>query len=137
MSSDFVSLGPDAKIDVNGEPWDSVSGQYRVLHDKVDSTTTEDNSKTNKLGPQRWFEGSFTAQRASDVDYHAGLTDLTAQDGISLAVWPNGRADPDGPYTIDTFLCNSFSSSFNVGGSAAQEASFEGVSSGDFVCPGE
>jgi hypothetical protein len=137
MSSQFTQLGPHAAVDVNGQPFDVVSGQYRIVRDLVDTTTTEDGSKTTALGPQRQLEASFVAHRASDVDYHAAPTDITSEDGISLAIWPNGRGDPDGPISAPSFMCNAFTGTYNVQGSAAQDVTAEGKSNGDIVLPGE
>ncbi|MDE2097718.1 MAG: hypothetical protein KGL39_10755 [Patescibacteria group bacterium] len=136
MSADGVVLGPNAKIDINGQPYGSVSGSYRVTRAKADTTDTEQDTGTRcKLSPYRTITVNLSAQYAEDVNYFTAPFVLNSIGGSWVRIWPAGRGDPAGPIDIPVLKIPDIGGSFSVAGGQAQTIDFSGENDGDFTMP--
>jgi hypothetical protein len=138
--ADDIVLTPNMKLDVNGFPFGSVSGNLRVQRQLVDKTNTESTSPESKASPLRKATLQATAQRDPDAGYHTpGQLDFLNPDGFWLRIWCGaaGRADPANVIDIPTVLLSEEALSWNIANSAAAEVQLTGESSGDFYLAGE
>src|SRR4051812_32128285 len=106
MSSAYVQLGPDARIDVNGVAYGSVSGTVEIQRDVATTTTTEDGSPKARASPLAKCTANIEAQLAKDVNYFSpglnvmGVDAFNVFNGPALTIWTNGRGDASRKITL-------------------------------------
>jgi hypothetical protein len=137
--ADDVLLTPNTmKLDVNGFPFGTISGSYRVSRDLVPRTSTEDSADRVKAGPFRVLNLQAMAQLDPDAGYHTpGQLDLFNPDGVWLRIWHNGRADPANVTDVPNLILSEEARNWNMNNSSAQEVNLTGRSDSDFFLPGE
>lgn len=133
-----INLTPEMRIDWNGLPFGTISGNVRITRDLVNKTDTEDTSSRIKASPLRRAIFQATAQRDPDQSYHQspGL-DIYSPAGGWLRIWANGRGDPTNVYDFPTVVLGEESLQWNMANSSAQEMQLNGESDGDFFLAGE
>lgn len=137
--SNSVPFGVEAKIDINGLPYGTISGDYRIMREKADITDTESVVATQcRLSPLRKIVLNFTAHRDNDKAYHISPQNVTDPLGISIQIWPNGRADIAGSIDIPILKIPDVGGNWSVQGGAVQTINCSnGENDGPFFLPGE
>lgn len=133
-ASDFVAIGAEANLDINGVAFDTVSGSYRDAADRVEVTGTEDTlAKRHRTGCFA-FEANFEAQVDSNQTYFLGPMLLVKGNRVIVKFYPFGRVDGRA-YNIPLFLITDTDGSWVVQGSRPQVLRFSGVSDGNYSIP--
>ena len=125
-----TALGPDAKVQINGTIYTTISGRYRFTGDVPDtSDSTSGPGKTNKAGLGE-LEVTFVGHQDINVNPHA-----PAGFNLTFGVLVNLALDVFGDnrtlvYTSPAFRITEVSGDFQVQGSQPQTISFSGRSWG-------
>jgi hypothetical protein len=133
--SQFVLLGPDAKVRLNTQIYAVVSGQYREVADVADTTDTESTGYKENKGGNKQLEVTLTAQKSTAVAPHIAPMLLRAGSTCALILYPGGTGR--GGYEVASFRLREFQGDFRVEGSAPQQFTFSGVSNGTYTVPGD
>jgi hypothetical protein len=112
VSSDNVSLGHEAKIRINGEPYAVVGGQLRVVAQEHDTSDTEGGDFENARAGLRRLECDLEAQASTDVSPFVVPLNLNEGAVVFLQVYPHGLGAA--PYESRDFLVLEFTHAFPV-----------------------
>lgn len=137
--SDFVTLGPDARMQVNGIMFAVVSGRYSERGDEVDNTDSEtavDGTRCVETGLNQ-FSLSATAQKSTDVTPHVAPLSLRPQRGVtvSIVLYPNGIGGLT--FIVPQFKVIDYEGDWTVDGSRAQTIAFNGKSTHGYSVEGQ
>lgn len=137
MNGDWVEIGSEAKLRINGQPWAATGGNWRDTADIVGRNNTESGRKKRVKAGMEQLEMDVQAQLESDASPHISPLNLRRGQTVVIQFWPFGIGHPFGFYDIPAFLISETGGTFAVEGSALQTINFRGQSDGDYWLAGE